>query len=189
MADSKLAMKISLFFISILTLLPISVFGASSKIRITAVNVTDDGTVTGDTKTAAIDVVQNPDCDGKTDTIDPEDFADSIIRIKIKNSLITTFEARNFYYHVRTGSGRFRSRRLPLVETALVDPGKTTELIGLFLHASGGLKYFTTQSSPIDPNLGFETVTVYIQGVDGRGRRHTLQTRTTLSFANYDRCG
>ena len=158
-------------------------------LRVTEIHFTEDGSVSEANSTPGLDVVQDLDCDDDASTPDDEEaFHDVVVSIKVRNTLTSEFRAQRFYYRVNDGTRLFTSRKLAPLNQLVLKKNESGYFRGLFIHQSGGRKYFTSQSTPIDPTLGFQNVRVYIQGIDGRGRRYTLSSRIGTSFSDYDRC-
>lgn len=161
-------------------------------VRISSVSF-DDG---GDTGTTSIDTSYVSDCDGDSDTVDPEPFTDTIVRFKIENDTNQKIILSTYSYSLNDSNGSgaaFTSKSIALLGTLEIDGnGGSGEISGLMLVATpggaGGDKYYADSSFSIPTDLGFRNFTFRVKGSNESGDSVTLVFKSSASVGAFNRC-
>jgi len=144
----------------------------------------------GNDSTKNIDNAAEDDCDGDTDTVDPERFTDTFFKVKLQNDSNANVNLVSYRVTVpeATGdsTGTYRSGSYAL--NAPISPnGGTLEIEGILATGSGGAKQFVGSSSNVPDMVRSVTVSFLVR--DENGNEATKSLSTVLSFADYNNCG
>lgn len=160
---------------------------AGSKIRISAINVIDDGSYINAAAIPLVDTVQG-EC-GTLEEPQPEPFFDSVANIQIHNRTRTNLRFTSLSYTFGQGGSTFKSNEIAPGNSFDVPPGKTgTFVASLFLRVQNGRKYFVGSDTPISEWTGPIAIKFTLTGKNGRKNPVSASATTTVSFSNYNRC-
>ena len=161
---------------------------AAPQARINEIVVLDKGSFFSDGGIPQVDVVQGI-CSIEDNRTNYEPFFDSVVSVRVINSGRSAIRFSKFWYELALGGSKFRAALLPPSARFEVLPDKTgVQVLSLFLRADSGEKYLSINSTPISASLGPKTVTFFLEGRDGRGKRIRVKAATTVVVSNYDRC-
>lgn len=159
---------------------------AGPNIRITEIQVVDDGSVLGSSAIPLVDTVQDV-CPADEPFAEP--FYDSVARIKVVNRTRTMLRFSSLKFRFGQGGASFISNEISPGNFFEVPAGKSgTFVASLFLWVNSGRKYFPGSDAPVAAWAGPMTIQFTLQGRDGRRKRVATSAATTVNFANYDRC-
>lgn len=163
----------------------------NANVRITAINVFDDGSAAGGAATNAneIDTVQGACGD------EPEPFFNTQFSVEVVNDSNRTIRFNSLRYSLTNADGqggRFTSGALALgsgdAPSQANANGGVTTLSTLAIEAREGRKFFFGSATPIPVTLGIQNVTVRIFGSDSDGNPVEAAARTAMSFTNFNNC-
>ncbi len=156
-------------------------------VRITSVDFSDGN----QPMTLSIDTIQNGDCDGEADSVDPEVFTDTVANFTVSNETSQVVRFSSYRYRAlnwpNSGSN-FTSNSINFIgEVEIPANGGTGSFAALFADASNGQKFFFGSADPIGI-AGFLNVEFILTGQDLSGETVTVTARTSASFGNFNRC-
>ena len=137
--------------------------------------------------TLILDSIANPDCDGDTDTVDPEPFFFKDYRVTISNPLDEAISIGTISIRV-SEQGGVTATLSPQSFGIDIPAGGTATIQGLFLTSpsGGGQRYSGTGIFPSE-GTHTATFTVTITGVES-GDGATLTDSQTFAYDNVDNC-
>lgn len=183
-----------------LLVLAVSLFGgslliptgaAAGDLRITSIDILDEGSSSEDAQgTASIDVSKGS-C-GVSPNTSEEPFHDSLVRFTLVNHGKLPIYLRSVSYTLKNpyGTGAsVRTKRLAFSGSTLVEADKEKHsALSLFLDVDDSGKTYAGKSTAIPSDLGFRNVTFTVYAVTASGRKVQVKGRTALSFDDFDRC-
>lgn len=156
--------------------------------RLTAITIYDQNDFdTSGLKMPVVDVTQTI-CSVTDSATTYEAFYDTVAGLTVVNSSRTAIKFTKFWYTIYLDSGATTSGKLAPATPIEILPGKTGEVLSLFLRSNGGQKYADGNASALAADLGFKNVKFYLQGRTALGKTVTLSHTLTLSFREVNRC-
>ena len=160
----------------------------TSRVRVSSVSVSDDGSV--DSNTTSIDIVQSG-CNNGSGTVTPEPFFDTLVKFSIVNNTTSIIKISSMQYRISSPAGgtAATSGKLNLTGSAAqaVDGnGGTGTVASLLFDASGTGK--AVYRGPQITTAGFKNIVFTLFGENELGEKFTIKTSTSLSFDNFNRC-
>jgi hypothetical protein len=164
-----------------------SITDTISKVRVTSVTASDNGT--SDSSTTSIDITQSICDSGGTPTAEP--FFDSSATFTIVNNSTSIVKITAMSYKVANAYGDGRtatSGKLRLTGSAsqaIDSNGGTGTVSSLLFDANGGNKDVYGGSAL---SSGFKNVVFTLYGENELGDKFEIKSATALSFSNFNRC-
>lgn len=190
--------KIQSLVFALFWLIVVPLAFSQNSVQISEVVFLDQGSL-GGTQDLAIDLVRGTcgalDQNGDGDTSDPGDFElesfhDTLVTLKINNQSSTAVRFSKLYYRLPHASGKLRKwlGGLAPVSPSIIAP-KTEGAVSFFVFkADGAGKKTFRPALPLTDNLGFQDISLRLEGRTGAGRSLRISETSALSFGNEDRC-